>query len=292
MTQQSVIYLVTYLYPSGVKYIESFKQTLLKQTVNDFKLIVFNDNVVNAKEYFKDVKQEVEFVDVEGDPTQIRFYSFNYLKKSNVDYIVFNDIDDQMSSNRIEKLVFLLSSYSFVCNELTLTNEAGEILVRNYWSKRLPGKFEFDAEFIRDKNILGIGNAAIRKSVLDFPLNYNGNPRIADWFIFYQLLHNSNSKALFTNECYTLYRQHNNNMAGIIKINSERFDYVLSVKRAHYKGLTELGFDVEEQLEKLEGIEDIAAQVFNKNKEYEEVLFWWEETNFIINKSNLSNNRE
>ncbi len=273
------ITLVTYFYNHGIKYADFFIDSIKKQTHKEFKLTVFNDAVSNVASYFSNFTGEIEFIDVSGTPTEIRFQSFEYLCKTNTEYIIFQDIDDGMTENRVEVLSELLRKYEIVSNDLTLMDDNGTIYKTSIWSDRLHDLFEFNSDFIKNKNIVGIGNSGIRKSVLSTSIKYSALPKVADWFMFYQLMLFSKTKAIFTTKCQTLYRQHNNNMAGVKTFDEARLTYVIQVKKAHYLGLQEIGVDVTRELTELNKIEAIIQKEIVTPKDN---LFWWEETNHLV----------
>ena len=275
------ISLVTYFYNDAIKYIDTFLSALSKQTVQNFDLIVFNDSVEKPETYFTDYKRSIKFIAVSGTPTQVRFQSFEYLNKSDTDYIIFQDIDDSMSENRVEVLSHLLNEYDIVSNDLSLMNDSGELYQASIWSDKLKDLFTFEYNFIKDKNIVGIGNSAIKKTILKHSLKYSAIPKVADWFMFYQLMYNGKLTAVFTTKCQTLYRQHPNNMAGVRSLDNKRLLYVMEVKKFHYLGLKEANFNVEKELKELEAIEKKISETHTTNPNTEN-LFWWDETNHLI----------
>jgi glycosyltransferase involved in cell wall biosynthesis len=272
--------LATYFYDHGTKYIQDFLSTVRQQTYQDFKLVVFNDGVKEAGNYFSEYHGDMEIVELTGTPTQIRLSSFEYLNKTDVDFIIFLDIDDKMSENRIEVLLNHLRHYDIVSNDLSLMNENGELYKRSIWSDKLKDEFVFDSDFIKHKNIVGIGNSGIRKSVLNIPISYSAIPKVGDWFIFYQIMYNGKAEALFTSQCQTFYRQHDNNMAGIKVVDENRLNYIIEVKRSHYQGLKEIGYNVKQELLNLEEISQKIKGKSNFNIKNGN-LFWWDETNHI-----------
>lgn len=276
------IILATYFYPAGIKFTEAFLKTVKAQLTDDFKLVVFNDGVKEAEGHFQTYKGSMEIVNISGTPTQIRIRSFEYLKNTDADHIIFQDLDDEMSPNRIQVLSGYLKEYDIVSNDLSPTDEHGQLLKKCIWSKRLSNGFVFDHTFIRDKNIVGIGNTGIKRSILNTPLKFgNTLPAIADWFLFYNLMYFSNVKAMFTNECETLYRQHGASMAGIKKVDMERMFYVLEVKKTHYNALSEIGFDFKDQISQLSPSFDEIRLAVENNQNTEEELFWLEETKYL-----------
>lgn len=273
--------LVTYLYEGAIKYIPEFIETIKKQTNQKFTLVVFNDGIQHVEKYFNLFEGKIEIIDVKGTPTEIRFHSFTYLCKTDADYIIFQDVDDGMSANRIDVVSNLLNKYNIVSNDLTLMNDHGKIYNESIWSKRLNDRFIFNYKFIEQYNIVGIGNSGVRKKILEIPIKYSKLPKVGDWFIFYQFLYLSQSSAIFTTKCQTFYRQHENNMAGIKKIDKARLEYVINVKKSHFLGLTEIGFDFHKEMKELDNLEKSLEKINNINSTIDN-LFWWEETNHLI----------
>ena len=70
-----------------------------------------------------------------------------------------------------------------------------------------------DYEFIKDKNIFGMSNTAIKLKNISKVI-FDDNIIPIDWFFFRAIL-KQGLKALFTNETETFYRQHKNNTVGL-----------------------------------------------------------------------------
>ncbi|MBI3519738.1 MAG: hypothetical protein HY062_10330 [Bacteroidetes bacterium] len=242
---------VTFFYPNAHTYLAGFLNCIRHQTKQDFTLLVFNDGVKNISDAFNEYSHTILFVDVSGTPTQIRFQAFEYLKSTNFEKIVFQDIDDEMTSNRVAVLAELLDDNMIVSNDLSLVNNDGILYAASVWADKINDLSKFDVTYILKKNIVGIGNSGIRKDVLKVKIAYSSLPKVADWFMFYQLMCLGNFKVLFTSRCQTLYRQHQDNMAGVKEFNKQRLEYVIDVKLSHYYGLMEVGFSVDEEIRQL-----------------------------------------
>lgn len=271
---------VTFFYPNAVVYISGFLNCIQQQTAQNFTLIVFNDGVQNISSLFTKYNNNIIFVEVTGTPTQVRFQAFEYLKSSNFEKIIFQDIDDEMTSNRVDVLSKLLENHAIVSNDLSLVNNSGVIYSKAIWSDKIKDLFEFDDTFIKRKNIVGIGNSGIRKDILNTKITYSSMPKVADWFMFYQLMYLGKFKALFTTQCQTLYRQHEDNMAGVKNFDKDRLDYVIMVKLSHYQGLKDVGFQVEDDINELNLLQSKIKNITNMPA-IKQNLFWWEETNEI-----------
>lgn len=268
---------VTFVYPSAIKYLHDFIKCLQTQNFKEFELLIFNDGVSNLAEAINSFELPFKNIEVSGTPTQVRFSAFKWLGSSDYDKIIFQDIDDLMSSNRVKCLVSLLDSYEIVANDLSLMNEDAKIYADSIWRDKLGDLFEFDYKFISKKNILGIGNSAARKKIFEVAIKQNSIPLVADWFMYYQVLKNGNLKAVFTTQCQTYYRQHADNMAGVKELSEERLNYVIKVKEAQYNALQEVGEAVEKEMQLLIEQKKNINQILNSNKNQSH-FFWWDET--------------
>ena len=274
--------LVTYIYPQAIDYIENFVESINLQTCNNFKLIVFNDGMLDASKHFKNSLFEYEIIPTKANnPASVRAASLEYLSANEkIKKIVFQDIDDFSSKNRMEVLLNALESYSLVCNDLTTFNITG-IIEEHTWAQRLKETYHFQWNFIRNKNIVGLGNTGIRSSVLKQAIHHSNEVIAFDWFLFYQLMKLTNLTAAFTSQCQTLYRQHESNIAGVTsQVGKERLAHVFNVKKKHFTELVNFGFaELNTELETLESKKDQIKNV--QNLLVTKPLFWWEETELL-----------
>ncbi len=273
--------LVTFVYPAVVDFLEGFLSNCDNQTFKPSKVLFFNDGVVNLEAYLSNFSIPWESIPVNGTIVENRLFALEDLKKRPQANIVFQDADDLMSVNRVEKVVDYLKTHQLVVNDLDIMNADGVVTNEKYWSERLDNGFIFDHHFIEKLNIVGFGNTALQSQLLKTELsNSRVAPLAADWFVFYQLLEKSNSKGIFINEGTTLYRQHDNNTAGLGCVTIQRINHAFEVKKKHYQALQECGYDCAELLKEIE----INQKVTYKNNLFniKKPLFWWEETTLIV----------
>lgn len=280
------ISLVLYVYPGIEKYFSDLIRSINHQSNKEFDVIIFNDNANNLNVLFKDLEVHYSIFDVTGSINQIRFSSLSILRSIKSEYIIFQDADDFMAKNRIEENLIALRNYDLVVNDLSIVNENSQILENFNWDKRLGNSFEFDENFLKDKNIVGLGNTSIKKTLLIDPrLSFSALPLAFDWFLFYQIFKLHNLKALFISTTTTYYRQHRDNIAGIKKLDLSRLKHVLDVKNAHYNALSSIGYDFKKELNQLNQIQVDLIDFLKSNSDIENLnLLWWEETNYLINK--------
>jgi|SRR5690606_21552229 len=268
---------VTYIYPDGMIYFDSLLKSLCDQSNNDFDLIIFNDGVGTLNEddeKLKNLNFGVRIFPMQGSIAEIRFESFEILKRLNYDGYIFQDVDDQMSINRVELCKELLSTNDVVVNDLKIVTEDGDLAV---WKERIKDLQIITLSDIRRSNIIGLGNTSIRRSILkQTPLRRSSLPKAVDWFVFYQILHRG-AKACFTGKCATIYRQHENNLAGMQKlVTKERLQHIIDVKKRHYSALSEIGLE-----DFILELTELKNKQLNKNILLTKNPFWWEETELI-----------
>jgi len=272
--------IVTYIYPSVLKYFQECLLSIKRQNNQDFDLIVFSDGV--SLDQVEDNDLKFQLISLSGTPFSIRNQSFEILKLLNYENLIFIDADDTMTTNRIDVLLHYLKSYAIVCNDINLMDYKGQVYEQSIWGSRLGNEFKFISEFIIDKNIIGFGNTGITKKLLSkYVSNTDYSTLAVDWFFFYQLMKKNNETAFFTNECKINYRQHKENTAGIRNISFDSIKKTLQVKRMHYEALINAGFlELKEELERLNAI-DLSNLNLDKLNKLPKYLFWWEENNFI-----------
>jgi hypothetical protein len=268
---------VLFIYPNVESYLEPLVLSLNNQTSKEYSVMIFNDGLKSAELLFENLDNNHQIINISGTIKEIRQEAFKLLKESDVGTIIFQDSDDFMSNNRVEVCLDYLKTYSLVCNDLDLIDTEGNLIREGYWTDRLSNSFIFDYNFIKKFNIVGLGNTAIRKELLDNEIQFSSDAIIAlDWFIFYQLLEKSKEQGVFVNTCKTIYRQHQNNEVGLGEFSKKRLKHAINVKKAHYNALNNVGFHFENELNELEKINTNQENFFkiNNNKS----LFWWEET--------------
>lgn len=273
--------LVTYAYPGAVPYINDFIHSVNNQVYKNFKVVVFNDGVVDAEIYFEELQNDFDVINLDASNVgAIRAKSMEYLAtQSNINKIVFQDIDDKLSNNRMQIVLDALDSFQLVCNDLSTFDDFG--ITPSIWEKRLGDTFNFGAQFIANKNIVGLGNTAVQSSLIRQHFKHSDLIIAYDWFLFYQWMKLTNCTGVFTTKCQTLYRQHQHNIAGAKNnVSKEKLLQIFNVKSMHYSELIRLGFKelntemavLQNKKEKIKNISFI---------ETTSPPFWWEETELL-----------
>lgn len=290
MEQQKTI-ILSVIFPDNLKYFSAFLKSLENQTDSNFKLLLINDGVATLTSYLQETNLSFEIHSVHNMTSfEIRIEGLKIISKLAPSYIIFADTDDTFSTNRVEVLVQNLKKYPFVCNDIDLMNDHGDILKKSVWSSRLKDNFEFDIHFIKDKNVIGLGNAGMQYKVLNHILNKlerlsEGN----DWLFFSAA--EENLHGIFLNQCSTHYRQHANNLIGKKKINLSEFIKLVEGKINHYTLLQNIGFKSYDLSNEIFLNKNLLQLILNEPKKIQDKInqinlletnfFWWEESNYI-----------
>lgn len=209
----SNIAFLTTVFPQNEEFLKDFFESLSRQTFRDFDLVIINNNLKNLN-YYKNVYSKLRIIDINssGSIAKNRELGINYCIDKKYDVLIFGDSDDYFKNNRVEKSLELLKKKEVIVNDLSIFNKYG-VYEKKYLSNRLKNLDIIDYEFIKDKNIFGMSNTAIKLKNISKVI-FDDNIISIDWFFFRAIL-KQGLKALFTNETETFYRQHKNNTVGL-----------------------------------------------------------------------------
>ena len=229
------------VYPAAEKYLPDFLRSLEQQSCTDFDLVICNDGLRRLD--LSGYRLNTRIVDLSGTPAEIRDAGLRFLRDQGYEQVIFGDCDDFFSPNRVEVSLRLLQSRDVVVNDLDLVDENGKPLQSGYLSRRLGEGDEIAENFIRDKNIFGLSNTAVRVSRL--PRGKIPAEVVAvDWFVFATILE-AGAKGLFSSAARTFYRQHGANTAGLAgQQSSQKILQAVRVKALHYAAMTAAGLEL------------------------------------------------
>lgn len=277
------------LHKLNLNYFGDFINSLINQTYKNFDLILLLDNIKSSeidKKLNLNSRTKVYFIEYSSTIIENRLYALNYLSNLNYEFILFGDTDDFFNSNRVKSVLRDLENYPIVVNDLVPFSNSKEINLKHekYWSSRFKDSKVLNANFLKDKNILGFGNTSIQKNVLKNFLNIKPNHVSAtDWYIFSHF-ENDGSNIKFNNSALTFYRQHEFNIVGSKKLDFKSFIKNLNVKKNHYEclGLVDSIYYTQtinllSSIMKVNNNKSILEIINNQNINY----FWWEEGNNI-----------
>lgn len=227
------------VFPSIEKHLDDFFGSLTEQTCKDFDLYLINDGLKDIGRFkIKYTGLNIYEIALNGTPSKIRETGIDIVSNKGYEAIIFGDADDYFAKNRVEKSVELLERYDIVVNDLNIVDENGSLLEEHYLSKRIEPGSVINLGFIKDKNVFGFSNTAIKRNAFN-KVKFNRDLIAVDWFFFSYLLYKGLA-AVFTDETVTNYRQHRLNLVGIGKRNEESILKGIRVKLLQYEEMSKI----------------------------------------------------
>ena len=228
------IALFSVIHPNALPYFKEFLNSISNQTYKDFTLFLVNDGVSNIEEKIHRFDFNIILKNIGGTPSAIRKAGIEWVLLQGADIIVFADSDDYFMDNRIEISKYMLSNHDIVFNEIMIV---GENIQQPY--PMLAHRFTEGAELsygnIKHSNFMGFSNTAINKSSITRTLSQIPDDTIAfDWAFYSSCLHEG-TKAVFTEQTTTYYRQYENNIASPLSFTENQILRGVRVKRDHYR---------------------------------------------------------
>ena len=126
------------------------------------------------------------------------------LKKTDYDYFIFHDIDDEFNFKRYKFLPTFLNKYDFVINDLNINNK------KKYFSNRLKNNQKLYSKDIKNYNFAGMSNSACTKYILNKIRFYKKDytSLIFDWMFWSKIF--KIGRGIFTNKVVTNYNVNKN----------------------------------------------------------------------------------
>jgi glycosyltransferase involved in cell wall biosynthesis len=279
MNNPGVIFSV--VYSKALPYLRDVRDSALAQTRTDFDVVLVNDSCEKAQleEIFSPLN--VTILDPDGGFSGNRTQGINYARNHGYKYILFCDADDSFTANRYERTVaeFENSNADIVVCNLSIADEQCQPFLKDYFSKEIPADRWIDADFLKNKNIFGMSNTAIRLDALTEDIEIPETP-IVDWLLFSTLLLNG-LKAKYLTDSMVNYRQYSSNMIGITKYDVASFRRLTGLKLNHYRLLTEAGYKqyepLRQEVESLQNLSDEEIEsIVNRELAIHQQPLWWQ----------------
>ena len=223
------------VYEKALVYLPDFVESLSRQTYKDFSLLLLNDGIDDQllDGYLALFKGEKKIIKAEKgrSPADLRLDLIACAKEMGVDLLILGDCDDVFSDNRVQKLSLLFqehSEYSFFYNKIITLDGRVEM-------QKLPARIN-DFKVIAESNFLGLSNTALNIGRIENPYKYCFDGDVFDWYFFSRLLLDG-STGLFAEDCFTYYRIHGTNIAGIAHNDRADIEKEICVKKNHYDQL-------------------------------------------------------
>lgn len=280
--RMSKVALFTVFYPGAETYVDEFFNSVLNQTYKIFDLIIVNDGYKD--DILASLCPNLNIIELRGDATisDNRAIGINYAIDNAYDYLFLCDVDDYMHPARVEHVLESFGNNHIIVNDLDIVGADRKLIVKDYFQKTISTNTILDKDFIKDKNIFGFSNSALKVSSLS-KVSFPKDLKVVDWYYFTQLL-NEGLKAQFLDESLTEYRQHSENMIGISSFTIDIFKKLIELKKKQYGYMKEVYpvyqklYDQMIDLSKLPDNE--LQRIIDKNTDITPYPVWWENVKF------------
>ncbi len=270
----------TVVYPQALPFFKDVCDSARNQTRKDFDVVVVNDGCYTNSLESQLTGLNSTIIDTVGTIAGNRLLGIDYARKHQYKYLFFCDADDTFTADRFEWTIkeFENTDADIVVCNLNVADEKCEPVIRDYFSLEIPSDRWIDADFLRDKNIMGMSNTALRVSAIRDDVFVPTIP-IVDWYLFTILLLKG-LRARYISDSLVNYRQYNANMIGITHFDVPSFRKLAKHKLTHYQKLVENGYkqyeNLYQQCEELTKLTDdeITEIVSRKLAEHKQPLWW------------------
>jgi len=225
--------LATVAYPGVDSFVGDFVKSLNAQDDKEFELLVFNDgfDILSVDWNFT---SPIFINNVNNlTPQEIRNFILNYAISEKYHCLIFSDIDDFFSKNRVRETKENIKKYGFLINELESVDFQGKTLKKDLLKDLNINCIDFNS--IIDGNYIGLSHIAFNiEQIKHIDLVMPSQIIAADWWLASMLLLNG-LKGKIIYDINTYYRQSENNFVGFERvINKKILKVGIEVKKTHY----------------------------------------------------------
>lgn len=257
------------VYKSAEKYLKDFLTSLEQQGNELFSILLLNDDIEDddLKSIVSPYALHIECIKYRNrTPVQLRIELLRQAKLRQADLLILGDCDDYFSHNRVQNIINTYEEHldkAFFYNDLVNMN--GERLM-----PELP-KEVIRFENIGEYNFLGLSNTAVNIDKLSYEFIESLKEYhyyIFDWYFYSRILLLGLSGVKVQN-CNTIYRLHENNIAGIAEMSYADIEREITVKKQQYECLEKYNFYYALKLQRYQ--EKKQLEILDKQKQH----YWW-----------------
>lgn len=257
------------VYKSAEKYLKDFLTSLEQQGNELFSILLLNDDIGDddLKSIVSPYALHIECIKYRNrTPVQLRIELLRQAKLRQADLLILGDCDDYFSHNRVQNIINTYEEHldkAFFYNDLVNMN--GERLM-----PELP-KEVIRFENIGEYNFLGLSNTAVNIDKLSYEFIESLKEYhyyIFDWYFYSRILLLGLSGVKVQN-CNTIYRLHENNIAGIAEMSYADIEREITVKKQQYECLEKYNFYYALKLQRYQDKKQL--EILDKQKQH----YWW-----------------
>jgi glycosyltransferase involved in cell wall biosynthesis len=267
--------------------------SIRQQDDQDFDIVVFLDG--GSLEALGDLEERATIIEppVGSSPASIRQLALTYALERRYDNIVFTDVDDFYTPDRVRRSKRSLGEAGFTFNEIQTVDEAGRLIQKDL-IKQFYGNSRIDRiDPLLERNFLGMSNTAVRVSCLR-EIAIPASLVAVDWYLYSVLLVGGHV-GIQAEKALTSYRQSVNNAVGVRSaLDEHRLLKGIAIKAMHYESMAafcaqrrlssamEIYKELRSEMERLDARchnEEFRSQYVEVvNRHYESIYRgWWSE---------------
>jgi len=276
------IAVLTCVYPSVLRFLPEFFESLKTQSDLQFDLLIGNDGPPKFK---YDIPLGSKVCEFSGTPAGIRKQSITWALELGYEGLIFADADDTFQSNRIFQLKKSLEVNARVVFHDLILYGKGINSEESMFGNRFSNGQKISEKDIRFCNVLGLSNTAVRtQGLVEIVEGISDDVTAFDWAFFARLFMTQKIQAEFNGETSTYYRQHSANIASPHKLNDDQIIFNVAVKKKHYLALSDLDKWYQDMAARFLDIELMLLQSTSFRDSYLEKIrlnvppnpLWWE----------------
>lgn len=237
MKKFDTLVMVVY-YEAAEKYKDDYFASIRDQTSKAFDLLIIYDNIYPLNISGLNVEIYKMTISSKMTPSKIRYEGIKYAFKNGYKNLVFSDIDDYFSNNRIEITINNLERKKLVANRVEPVNYKNETIQISKNSSLIEIENLKSYKQLLDYNTHGMTHTGINIESIE-SIDIPEEILATDWWIFTTLMLQGYT-GKYVSDATTYYRQSEDNLVGIQKLLDEnRLSLGLRVKAVHYKHMVD-----------------------------------------------------
>lgn len=220
-------------------FIDSYIESLNAQTNKSFELLALFDDYNNV-DILKDLYISFKIIKPrkKTTPVENREILFNFAKEKEFDVLIFGDVDDIFSPDKIDVICSHIFENDFVFHDMSIVDNRNQIISKSYYLD-MNIKPLSEVKNYLSYNLIGLSNSALNLNRIN-EIYFCKEIIATDWWIFSNILMN-NGKYLYLDKSLLNYRQHDGNLVGSQRVlNYERLKIGILVKKNHYMNLAKM----------------------------------------------------
>lgn len=257
------------VYSKAEKYLPAFFSSIERQIDSNFSVLLLNDDInpVKLQRMTSRYSFNVEILHISGKtPVQLRVELLKSAIYRGADLLIMGDCDDYFSDTRVRDIV---NTYIEKPDSGFYYNRLIDISGRKIMPELPESVYSF--KVIGEYNFLGLSNTALNMNKISFEFVNSleeYQDEIFDWYLFSRLL----LKKVYgvkVDGCSTIYRLHENNIAGLQEFNQYNINREIEIKKKHYDNLRKYDSYYERKYNEYRCLED--CEYLTEQIDY----FWW-----------------